>query len=482
MLLVVDDDPAAARHVRRLLEGAGWRVETFGEAEPALDHSAQEEPELILCDVDLGTTGGVEFLRAYQARFPMRRTPLVFLSDPSSSADMVKALESGADEYFAQPLDPEVFVARVRVLLRRRREGLSARFRGDLSRFSLVQVLQYCEKHKLSGPVRFDTAKGSVSVRFEAGEMMVDQDDDLLAELMSLEEGTFTIESLPVGFGEISDAYKASIIPPAPDGMGDLEPTGAPSEPPAAPAAAIDEPPPQPAQPPLPAPTAALPPLPDPQPAPLPIPVSPDAPPARAPLPIPYLPSPASLLTTAPLQPPMGRLSGIEHGGHMFQLQTEYEAPPVDEIVTIVIVNGRVVKKHATPRPTGSDGDALRALLHEQHTEVEQGLRARLAASEHDATQEALPARQEAQDARQETQHERREPQSARQEAQDESDTYDDQKLFDRGLKKWRDGDLRGALRLLERAERLNPEDSALKACVAAVRRRLAKTARDPYG
>jgi DNA-binding response OmpR family regulator len=566
LILLVDDDPAALRSVRRILESAGMRVEAFSDPEQALDHSAGEEPELILYNLHLPAMSGVDFRAAYLGRFPMRRTPLAFLSDLSGSTDMANALEAGADDYFVKPLEPELFVARVRVLLRRRREGLSARFRGDLSRFSLVQVLQYCEKHKISGPVRFETAKGTVSVMFDAGEMLVDQDDDLLAEVMSLEEGSFIIESLPAGFGEIADAYKASLPPPQRGPADDLEPPSSSSGPAPAEAAEADDEdhtdhtdhtdhaeqaeqaehadagddadeaaaadalaaaargsaePTAPALPPLPVlpgpvpssartpaaplpplpmqpgpppgsartpaaplpplpvqpgpppgsartPAAPLPPLPA-QPAPAPAPIraperpallEPEPMPAsaelrggalrRAPLVIPYMPPPRTLLSAGPLQAPMGRLSGVEHGDRMFQLQTEYEAPPVDEIVTIVIVNGRVVKKHSTPRPVGADGDALRSLLEEQHTEVEHLVRSKLLAAAQDAQEEAMG--------------------------------YDAQTLFDRGLQKWREGDLVGALRLLERAQRLNPDDRALGACVESVRRRAAKASRDPFG
>lgn len=99
--------------------------------------------------------------------------------------------------------------------------------------------------------------------------------------------------------------------------------------------------------------------------------------------PIPFEPiADSRIFTMPPPAPPdeipMGRLSGVRAGDRVFQLQTEYEPPPVGQIVTVVILEGKVLQKHSAAPPPGTKGDALRALMDEQHDKVEAMVRDRV--------------------------------------------------------------------------------------------------------
>ncbi len=115
-VLVVDDEPEIARLVRDYLERAGFAVVTAADGEEALRQARRRRPDLVILDLGLPGTDGLDIARA------LRRdgeVPIIMLTARTEESDRIAGLELGADDYVTKPFSPREMVARVRAVLRR---------------------------------------------------------------------------------------------------------------------------------------------------------------------------------------------------------------------------------------------------------------------------------------------------------------------------------------------------------------------------
>ncbi len=118
-ILVVDDDPETLRYVRAVLSDAGYAPVVTGDPEGLSRVIRSERPSLVLLDLMLPGTDGIELMR----RVPELDTlPVIFISGYGRDETIAKALESGAADYIVKPFSPTELVARVRAALRDRSE------------------------------------------------------------------------------------------------------------------------------------------------------------------------------------------------------------------------------------------------------------------------------------------------------------------------------------------------------------------------
>jgi DNA-binding response OmpR family regulator len=227
MILVVDDDPVLLADVADRLQRDGYTVQTASSGAEALDILEAEEPDLVISDVRMPVMGGLELRERYGRLLPARSTPFVFLTSMGDPRDIVRGLESGADDYLVKPVPHAVLRAKVRALLRSRTRWGAPTFRGDLARFPFIQVLRFCETHGLTGSVEFDIPEFRTVLHFKAGAIGQETGDvdTSLEHLYEAVEGAFTIRSNAVDFSDL----EGSSLPPAevpPAGGGDDRPPG----------------------------------------------------------------------------------------------------------------------------------------------------------------------------------------------------------------------------------------------------------------
>ena len=118
-ILVVDDDPVVARFLATDLQLEGYDVEVLGDGRLAVDRAVQTHPDLLLLDIDLPGTDGVEVLRLLRANPPTASLPVIVLTGRGDPCDRVKGLTAGADDYVVKPFDTLELIARVGGTLRR---------------------------------------------------------------------------------------------------------------------------------------------------------------------------------------------------------------------------------------------------------------------------------------------------------------------------------------------------------------------------
>ncbi|MDE2667741.1 MAG: response regulator [Acidobacteriota bacterium] len=115
-VLVVDDDPQTLRYVRDALTEAGYSPLVTGDPREVSDLVKTKKPHLVLLDLMLPGTDGVELME----RLPeLGDLPVIFISGYARDETIAKALESGAADYIVKPFSPTELIARVQAALRR---------------------------------------------------------------------------------------------------------------------------------------------------------------------------------------------------------------------------------------------------------------------------------------------------------------------------------------------------------------------------
>ena len=116
-VLAVDDDAQALRFVRDALTEVGYQVTATGAPEEVLELMEREQPRLVLLDLALPGTDGIELM---QDLLRIADVPVIFLSAYGQDQVIARAFEMGADDYIVKPFSPTELAARVQAALRRR--------------------------------------------------------------------------------------------------------------------------------------------------------------------------------------------------------------------------------------------------------------------------------------------------------------------------------------------------------------------------
>ena len=125
-VLVVEDD----EHIRDLvalhLRLDGFDVVSAADGAEGLRLARTEPFDLFIFDIMLPGLDGITVTRAVRREPPLRDVPILMLTARREESDKVDGLESGADDYLTKPVGVREFMARVRALLRRRRNTANA--------------------------------------------------------------------------------------------------------------------------------------------------------------------------------------------------------------------------------------------------------------------------------------------------------------------------------------------------------------------
>jgi signal transduction histidine kinase len=112
-ILVVEDSPTQAEHVRLILEGRGYTVEVARNGREGLARVRESRPDLVISDVNMPEMDGYEFCRAVKGSAATRRIPFVLLTERRAPADIVRGFEHGADNFIPKPFDDAYLLDRV---------------------------------------------------------------------------------------------------------------------------------------------------------------------------------------------------------------------------------------------------------------------------------------------------------------------------------------------------------------------------------
>ena len=119
-LLVIEDEGPIRRFLRIILEGAGYGVDEAARGREGIERAAIGAPAVVLLDLGLPDMDGKAVIAAIRGWSPV---PILVISVRSAEAEIVAALDAGADDYVTKPFAAGELLARLRALARRGAEA-----------------------------------------------------------------------------------------------------------------------------------------------------------------------------------------------------------------------------------------------------------------------------------------------------------------------------------------------------------------------
>jgi two-component system, OmpR family, KDP operon response regulator KdpE len=115
VILIIDDEVQIRRLLQITISSGGYKVYEAATGKDGLIAAATNNPNLIILDLGLPDTDGLEILKKLREWYTR---PVIILSVRNSEDDIIKALDYGANDYLAKPFRTGELLARVRVALR----------------------------------------------------------------------------------------------------------------------------------------------------------------------------------------------------------------------------------------------------------------------------------------------------------------------------------------------------------------------------
>lgn len=117
-ILVVDDEETLCDVMAFNLEAEGYVVEKAYSAEEALAYDLSEF-DLILLDIMMGEISGLQLVRIMRSNPATASVPVIFCTAKDAEDDMIRGLDTGADDYITKPYSLQTVLSRIRTVLRR---------------------------------------------------------------------------------------------------------------------------------------------------------------------------------------------------------------------------------------------------------------------------------------------------------------------------------------------------------------------------
>ena len=142
-LLMIEDDQRLAQMVGEYLTQSGFGFNHAGDGASGLELLQQHAPDLVILDLMLPDTDGLEVCRRIRA-LPgaISKVSVLMLTAKGDPMDRIIGLEIGADDYLPKPFEPRELLARIRAILRRRGggEGSAAGQPATALRFGSLEI------------------------------------------------------------------------------------------------------------------------------------------------------------------------------------------------------------------------------------------------------------------------------------------------------------------------------------------------------
>ena len=150
-ILLIDDDARLAAMIADYLRAAQFDVALAETGASGLQQLRSRAFDLVLLDLMLPDTDGLDLFRALSEQPFARGVPVIMLTARGDPMDRVVGLEIGAEDYVAKPFEPRELLARIRVVLRRRKSGTAG---ADMLRFGRLEIDRGSRAVRLGGEER----------------------------------------------------------------------------------------------------------------------------------------------------------------------------------------------------------------------------------------------------------------------------------------------------------------------------------------
>lgn len=169
-LLIVEDDRLLSNAIARSLQGA-YAVDQAFDGEEGLFYAAQDVYDLVVLDVMLPERDGFSVLEELRVRRVL--TPVLMLTAKGTTADKLRGLRSGADDYLTKPFDRDELLARIEAILRR------ATGRADVTTISFKSLVLHTQTKQAAIDGRPLELKGK---QYDVLEYLVSHEGSLISK------------------------------------------------------------------------------------------------------------------------------------------------------------------------------------------------------------------------------------------------------------------------------------------------------------
>ncbi|MFZ0735644.1 MAG: response regulator transcription factor [Candidatus Acidiferrales bacterium] len=161
-ILVVDDEAQIRRVMRATLTAQGYTILEAENGQVALATMRRERPDLVILDMNMPGTDGLETCREIRSSSSV---PIIILTVRSAEKDKVRSLDAGADDYVTKPFGMEELLARIRAALRRTSptDALAPIATKDLSVDFECRTVSACGKDVHLTPKEFELLRHLVA-------------------------------------------------------------------------------------------------------------------------------------------------------------------------------------------------------------------------------------------------------------------------------------------------------------------------------
>jgi len=140
-LLMIEDDARLAHMVGEYLTQSGFLFSHAGDGASGLEQLQQHAPDLVILDLMLPDTDGLEICRRIRSLpAPASKVSVLMLTAKGDPMDRIIGLEIGADDYLPKPFEPRELLARIRAVLRRRSENATETEASTVMRFGTLEI------------------------------------------------------------------------------------------------------------------------------------------------------------------------------------------------------------------------------------------------------------------------------------------------------------------------------------------------------
>ena len=123
-ILIIEDEPDIQELLSFNLDNNGYKVYTASNGEIGLEVARKEHPDLILLDLMLPGINGLDVCRIIKSDQDTSGISIIMLTALGQEEDIIKGLETGADDYVTKPFSLQVLEARIKSVLRRVPENI----------------------------------------------------------------------------------------------------------------------------------------------------------------------------------------------------------------------------------------------------------------------------------------------------------------------------------------------------------------------
>ena len=121
-ILIVDDEPDIVEFISYNLKSKGYSISTARDGVEAIRKAQEVRPDLILMDVMMPNKDGIQAVKELRQIPDFQDTIIIFLTALNDEKSEIEGLKTGADDYIAKPIKPELLATRINTAMRRLRK------------------------------------------------------------------------------------------------------------------------------------------------------------------------------------------------------------------------------------------------------------------------------------------------------------------------------------------------------------------------